>query len=138
MKFKEISNFITFHCNKYLKIYFTVKTFAGMDGIVTGWGAIEESGPISQTLQEVVVPILTNSECRATKYPARRITDNMLCAGFKEGQKDSCQVIKYASFSLHLSLPTHFSLFNIYWIYYNIVTIMFSSFTTYTRVHCFV
>ncbi|XP_034194790.2 trypsin-1 [Osmia lignaria lignaria] len=67
------------------------KTFAGTDGIVTGWGAIEESGPISQTLQEVVVPILTNTECRATKYPARRITDNMLCAGYKEGQKDSCQ-----------------------------------------------
>ncbi|XP_076766701.1 trypsin-1 [Xylocopa sonorina] len=67
------------------------KTFAGVDGIVTGWGAIKESGPISQTLQEVTVPILTNAECRATKYPARRITDNMLCAGYQEGGKDSCQ-----------------------------------------------
>ncbi|KAG7211721.1 hypothetical protein KM043_010967 [Ampulex compressa] len=66
-------------------------TFAGMIGIVTGWGAIEESGPISNTLQEVSVPILTNAECRATKYPSRRITDNMLCAGYKEGSKDSCQ-----------------------------------------------
>ncbi|CAK9821367.1 unnamed protein product [Anthophora retusa] len=67
------------------------KTFAGLDGIVTGWGAIEESGSISQTLQEVTVPILTNAECRASKYPARKITDNMLCAGSKEGSKDSCQ-----------------------------------------------
>ncbi|XP_076171823.1 trypsin-1 [Ptiloglossa arizonensis] len=67
------------------------KTFAGLMGIVTGWGALSESGSISETLQEVSVPILTNTECRATKYPARRITDNMLCAGYKEGNKDSCQ-----------------------------------------------
>ncbi|XP_076659432.1 trypsin-1 [Halictus rubicundus] len=67
------------------------KTFAGINATVTGWGAIEESGPISQTLQEVKVPILTNTECRNTKYPSRRITDNMICAGYKEGAKDSCQ-----------------------------------------------
>ncbi|XP_053996820.1 trypsin-1-like [Hylaeus anthracinus] len=67
------------------------KTFAGQKGIVTGWGAVSESGSVSQTLQEVMVPILTNTECRATKYPARRITDNMLCAGYEEGMKDSCQ-----------------------------------------------
>lgn len=70
----------------------SAKTFAGKKGIVTGWGAIKEGGSVSHTLQEVIVPILTNTECRATKYPSRRITDNMLCAGFKEGNKDSCQV----------------------------------------------
>ncbi|KAL6262141.1 hypothetical protein P5V15_007238 [Pogonomyrmex californicus] len=68
-----------------------VKTFAGKKGIVTGWGAVREGGAVSYTLQEVVVPILTNAECRATKYPPRRITDNMICAGFQEGGKDSCQ-----------------------------------------------
>ncbi|KAM0734724.1 Trypsin-1 [Formica fusca] len=67
------------------------KTFAGEKGIVTGWGAINEGGPVSNTLQEVVVPILSNAECRATKYPSRKITDNMLCAGYKQGGKDSCQ-----------------------------------------------
>lgn len=67
------------------------KTFAGKKGIVTGWGAVKEGGSVSHTLQEVIVPILSNAECRATKYPSRRITDNMLCAGFKEGGKDSCQ-----------------------------------------------
>nr|XP_003704850.2 PREDICTED: trypsin-1-like [Megachile rotundata] len=67
------------------------KTFGGMEGIVTGWGALDEGGPISPTLQEVTVPILTNAECRETKYPSRKITDNMICAGYKDGMKDSCQ-----------------------------------------------
>lgn len=53
---------------------------------------ISEQGDISATLQEVVVPILSNNECRQTGYGASRITDNMLCAGFKDGEKDSCQV----------------------------------------------
>ncbi|XP_031838940.1 trypsin-1 [Nomia melanderi] len=67
------------------------KTFSGLKAVVTGWGALSASGEISQTLQEVTVPILTNAECRNTKYPARKITDNMLCAGYEEGKKDSCQ-----------------------------------------------
>lgn len=62
-------------------------------GIATGWGAVKEQGDISATLQEVVVPILSNNECRKTGYGASRITDNMICAGFKDGDKDSCQVI---------------------------------------------
>lgn len=69
-----------------------MRTFAGETGIVTGWGAVKEGGSISHTLQEVFVPILSNAECRETKYPSRRITDNMLCAGYQEGGKDSCQV----------------------------------------------
>lgn len=40
----------------------------------------------------MVVPILSNSECRKSGYGSSRITDNMLCAGYKDGQKDSCQV----------------------------------------------
>lgn len=51
-------------------------------------------GEISSTLQEVTVPILSNYECRKTGYGSSRITDNMLCAGFKDGKKDSCQVSK--------------------------------------------
>ncbi len=60
------------------------KTFTGETGIVTGWGAIEEGGPVSTTLREVSVPIMSNADCKATKYPARKITDNMICAGYKE------------------------------------------------------
>ncbi|XP_035901880.1 trypsin-1-like [Anopheles stephensi] len=67
------------------------KPFSGYDGIVTGWGATSENGAISTNLQEVTVPIMSNADCRKTGYGPTRITDNMLCAGFKEGKKDSCQ-----------------------------------------------
>lgn len=50
---------------------------------------------------EVKVPIISNIACRETGY-GKKITDNMLCAGFPEGMKDSCQVIK---------ITTNFTLF---------------------------
>lgn len=40
-------------------------------------------------VQEVQVPILSLSQCRAMKYRASRITSYMLCAG--RGSQDSCQ-----------------------------------------------
>lgn len=45
--------------------------------------------PFPQTLQEVSVPIVSNSDCNAA-YGS--ITENMLCAGLSQGGKDSCQV----------------------------------------------
>lgn len=60
-------------------------------GVVTGWGAVQEQGDTSVTLQEVTVPILSNIDCRKRGYGQTRITDNMLCAGFEEGKRDSCQ-----------------------------------------------
>uniref|UniRef100_A0A3Q1EUP0 trypsin n=1 Tax=Acanthochromis polyacanthus TaxID=80966 RepID=A0A3Q1EUP0_9TELE len=44
--------------------------------------------PSPQRLQEVNVPIVTNSDC-SNSYGG--ITDNMICAGLTEGGKDSCQ-----------------------------------------------
>lgn len=45
--------------------------------------------PFPQTLQEVSVPIVSNTKCSAS-YGS--LTSNMMCAGFSEGGKDSCQV----------------------------------------------
>ena len=59
--------------------------------MVTGWGATESYGVVSDRLMEVEVPILSNGQCRRSGYGAR-ITDNMLCAGYDSGQKDACQV----------------------------------------------
>lgn len=65
------------------------ESFAGDVGIITGWGALSESGQTSATLQEVLVPIITNEECLAV-FPGA-VTDNMFCAGYKMGKKDACQ-----------------------------------------------
>ncbi|XP_049871206.1 serine protease hepsin-like [Pectinophora gossypiella] len=66
--------------------------YVGVKAVASGWGTLTEEGKVSCTLQEVEVPVMSNQECRNTKYTASMITDNMLCAGFpKTGQKDSCQ-----------------------------------------------
>jgi hypothetical protein len=70
----------------------TGKSFTGLEGVVTGWGAVMQHGATSDVLNEVTVPIMSNKECRMTTYGQKRITDNMMCAGFPEGKKDSCQV----------------------------------------------
>lgn len=65
--------------------------FDRKDAIVAGWGLIKEGGVTSNYLQEVTVPIITNQECRNTRYKSK-IQDVMLCAGLvKQGGKDACQ-----------------------------------------------
>lgn len=62
---------------------------AGKTGTVIGWGKTAEDGLLPGIVQEVQVPILTLSQCRAMKYRSSRITSYMLCAG--KGAMDSCQ-----------------------------------------------
>ncbi|KAG6445009.1 trypsin-1-like [Manduca sexta] len=64
-------------------------SYTNYTAVVTGWGTTEEGGSVSDTLQEVKVPIVSNDECR--KGYGGRITENMICAGEKEGGKDACQ-----------------------------------------------
>ncbi|XP_018523817.1 trypsin I-P1 [Lates calcarifer] len=63
---------------------------AGTTCWVTGWGTIQTgvSLPFPQTLQEVSVPVVSNTQCNAA-YGS--ITSNMICAGLENGGKDSCQ-----------------------------------------------
>ncbi|ETN62922.1 oviductin [Anopheles darlingi] len=66
-------------------------SYAGKEGIVTGWGK-RGDGSFPMQLQEVHVPILANEECHnQTQYFRFQINDRMICAGYKDGQKDSCQ-----------------------------------------------
>lgn len=60
-----------------------------------GWGRLSERLPTSQTLRSVVVPIWSQDECTSAGYGSTRITSNMMCGGFPEGEKDACQVNKY-------------------------------------------
>uniref|UniRef100_A0A8C9SFY3 trypsin n=1 Tax=Scleropages formosus TaxID=113540 RepID=A0A8C9SFY3_SCLFO len=58
--------------------------------LVSGWGNQINTGVhYAAVLQCLNLPILSESQCR-NSYGSL-ITDNMLCAGFLEGGKDSCQ-----------------------------------------------
>lgn len=59
-----------------------------------GWGATNPDGSAySDKLRQVALPVVTNQECQRAEqvngYGAT-ITDNMMCAGYIEGGKDSC------------------------------------------------
>ncbi|XP_069838453.1 serine protease 27-like isoform X2 [Dendropsophus ebraccatus] len=70
----------------------------------TGWGLVqtEEQLPSPKTLQKVQVALMDNKYCESLyqssmgyspKY--KMIQADMLCAGYKEGMKDPCQVSPY-------------------------------------------
>ncbi|KAM7342802.1 trypsin-1-like [Cochliomyia hominivorax] len=76
------------------------KNFEGEIGIASGWGATSEGGSLAQKLMHVSVPIISNEECNE-KYGENRITENMMCAGVPEGNKDSCQGDSGGPFHVH-------------------------------------
>nr|Q27081.1 RecName: Full=Clotting factor B; AltName: Full=Coagulation factor B; Contains: RecName: Full=Clotting factor B light chain; Contains: RecName: Full=Clotting factor B heavy chain; Flags: Precursor [Tachypleus tridentatus]BAA03528.1 coagulation factor B precursor [Tachypleus tridentatus] len=69
------------------------------DRIVTaaGWGDLDFSGPRSQVLREVSIPVVPVDKCdqayEKLNTPSLKngITNNFLCAGLEEGGKDACQ-----------------------------------------------
>jgi trypsin len=58
---------------------------------VIGWGVTREGYfRLPEKLQKVDVPNVSQKDCQAS-YGVDRITESMICAGYKEGLKDSCQ-----------------------------------------------
>ncbi|XP_026481287.1 trypsin-7-like [Ctenocephalides felis] len=57
---------------------------------ITGWGYTKDQAQTnSKFLKGVSIPILDPTECKS-RY-GRMFTNNMLCAGYLEGEKDACQ-----------------------------------------------
>ncbi|XP_011497936.1 PREDICTED: trypsin-1-like [Ceratosolen solmsi marchali] len=65
--------------------------YVGANALASGWGTLHEDGKPSCLLQSVDVPVMSLEDCRNTSYNSRMISENMLCAGYPEGKKDSCQ-----------------------------------------------
>jgi transmembrane protease serine 9 len=63
----------------------------GRLAIVAGWGLTAEGGRVSNNLRQVSVQVVSNKECNGLASYSGAISDNMICAGFAEGGKDSCQ-----------------------------------------------
>ncbi|KAJ1133438.1 hypothetical protein NDU88_011733 [Pleurodeles waltl] len=62
----------------------------GNQCLVSGWGNLRTSGvQYPEALQCLDLPVLSSSSCNKA-YPGQ-ITENMFCAGYLEGGKDSCQ-----------------------------------------------
>ena len=68
----------------------TIGSLAGVNASVTGWGLTSEGGSLSNILQEVQLPIIENSVCNDASHYNGDITNNMMCAGYDAGMKDSC------------------------------------------------
>lgn len=68
---------------------FSVQDDPGKPATVLGWGTISASEPnFPDALHQVTLPIISNQVCDQAMGGV--IKENMLCAGFVEGGKDSC------------------------------------------------
>ncbi|XP_023230910.1 transmembrane protease serine 9-like [Centruroides sculpturatus] len=68
--------------------------FTGQIAYVTGWGKLSHGGTLPTVLQEVRVPIISNSRCQQMFLAAghvKAIRDTFVCAGYDSGGQDSCE-----------------------------------------------
>ncbi|TDD54169.1 serine protease [Kribbella antibiotica] len=62
----------------------------GAKPTVYGWGNTKGTGPLG-TFQKLVVPVLGDAYCQQVYKDRNYIPRGEICAGYKEGVKDSCQ-----------------------------------------------
>ena len=52
-------------------------------------------GQSPDALQQVMVPLIGTETCNQEDWYDHVLTDQMVCAGYEEGGRDSCQVTTY-------------------------------------------
>lgn len=57
-------------------------------------------GPASNILLEVQLPVINNEQCKQaySKFKAAEIDNRVLCAAYRQGGKDACQVFEFYLF----------------------------------------
>merc|ERR1712012_810155 len=64
----------------------------GAKCFTSGWGALSYGGQSPRDLMWVSVPKVSQSSCKSAMDKLKwAFTDNMICAGYEQGGKDSCQ-----------------------------------------------
>lgn len=59
--------------------------------MVAGWGRLSSSSVQKpMALHAVTVPIWSRERCLNSGYDSGKISENMMCAGYAQGKKDSC------------------------------------------------
>lgn len=81
--------------NLFELLIVTAADYSGAMATVVGWGRTAEDHPTSDELRMVNLPILSKEECKDAGYLKSRITENMFCAGYLDGKKDSCFVSNF-------------------------------------------
>ena len=56
-----------------------------------GWGATHGTG-YAGILKQVYVPLISHEKCNSEAYYDGDITKSMMCAGYEQGEHDTCQV----------------------------------------------
>jgi trypsin len=62
----------------------------GAQSTVYGWGNTEGTGPADR-FQKVLVPVLGDAHCSDVYAAYDYVSNGEICAGYKQGGKDSCQ-----------------------------------------------
>jgi len=80
--------------------------------IVAGWGKLAEKGLVTTKLQYVGIPIINNTECQTIYKRINKLIDqDLMCAGYDIGQKDSCEV---STFTCLIFLTSYLIVLNVF------------------------
>ncbi|XP_058448816.1 uncharacterized protein LOC131428788 [Malaya genurostris] len=73
------------------------RNLEGLTPFVAGWGRTQEGGKSATVLQELQIPIISNTQCQGLyakigkSFSTKQFDNAVLCAGVLEGGQDSCQ-----------------------------------------------
>ena len=71
--------------------FFNANVKVGTKMTVSGWGTLTFGGSMPDKLMKVDVPYITNEVCNSAESYGGEVQVTEMCAGYKDGGKDSCQ-----------------------------------------------